>query len=813
MTPSNQTRSINFRPDVEGLRAVAVLMVLLYHIDVPGISGGFAGVDVFFVISGFLITGLLAREVERTGRISLLDFYARRAKRLFPAAALVLAITAAASWWLLPSTRWSSVGGDIVASAAYFINWRLASRSVDYLAEDVAPSPVQHFWSLAVEEQYYIAWPLLFVMLMPMLGRSFRIRPLLLTVTTLVGLPSLAYSVIHTEASPSTAYFITFTRMWELAIGAAIALTTSHWRKLSGVKANLLGWGGMLAIIASSFLINAGTPWPGYAAALPTLGAAAVIAAGFSATGCGPIRVLGLAPMVWIGGISYSLYLWHWPLIQFAKAYFGTGDLPPIHRFIIVTISAALAWATLKLVENPIRNSKRMHEYPRYALSTGLNFTLLGISSGLVLLLMTGNQAGISAAALTARMTGSSPGIQGAAVIKIDGGSDPALLPVDHVGEFLPTPETATTDVPDAYNRGCQLGFESTQPKTCISGVVGGSKKVALLGDSKAMQWLPALQLIAHRHDWEIQINTKSSCGFHDRDQKGRDGNPYSECAEWNRLLLPRILHEQQPDIAFVSMGGGSTHENAEEIDSLKRQWKTLIDAGIRVVAIANNPHPGKNIYECVARNKEKLTVCSFPRRAAPATASMRVAAMEVSATFIDLNDHICAKAVCAPIVGNVLIYRQGSHITRTYAASLAPKLESELERAGLFGPRQRSPSRGLPTSTSRSVDSGQHYVANVLIPKTYRIVFDRTRPDKNSTVTRRIKFSYKGKSRDEVFKESIAAFRDQGFVEGRISERNDGSIATNFRNDAGQVMAFSVTPAAALDGTGFLSIPQKKRQ
>src|SRR5690625_3732468 len=246
MSRPTHTPSSAFRPDIEGMRAVAIGLVLIYHAGLSQLPGGFVGVDVFFVISGFLITGLLIREIERTGRISLRRFYARRAKRLLPATGVVLIATSLLTWLTISAVEWRDFGLDIVASALYVVNWQLASRSVDYLAEDVGPSPVQHFWSLAVEEQYYIIWPVLLVLLAWWLRRrgSQRIRPYLgLAVMLLIGF-SLAFSIYFTTVDPSRAFFVTPTRLWELGIGAAVAIGAGWWQRIPGVLSATLGWLG-----------------------------------------------------------------------------------------------------------------------------------------------------------------------------------------------------------------------------------------------------------------------------------------------------------------------------------------------------------------------------------------------------------------------------------------------------------------------------------------------------------------------------------------------------------------------------------------
>ncbi len=674
-----RTHASHFRPDVEGLRAIAVGMVLLYHIGVGWASGGFAGVDVFFVISGFLITGQLAKEVERTGSISLLDFYSRRAKRLFPAAALVLATTALLAAWLLPSTRWTEVGGDIFASAAYFINWQLAARSVDYLAEDSVASPVQHFWSLAVEEQYYIVWPALLVITLLAFRRVGKSKALWATIAG-VALPSLCYSIYLTQTEPGPAYFSTLTRMWELAIGAAVALGAAAWARIPARIAQIVGWTGVAAIVAALLLINTNTPWPSYSAALPTLGAAAVIVGGYAAGNRGPVALLGTRGFCWVGAISYSLYLWHWPMIEFAKVRTGVDMLTPIVAAGVVALSMLLAWITLKFVENPIRFSTNMNANPRYALSTGANFSLIGAVAGLALVAYTSiDGAGTSVAGGEARVA------LGAKALRMDAPrGDPAGRPTDHVDWYTPAAAQAVRDIPQAYEDDCQLSVEETTPKTCIYGKPDGKTTVAVVGDSKIVQWMPALELLAHQHEWKILLHGKSSCGFHSRPLT-LNGKPYTQCTEWNRAVLDRLLTQDKPDFLITSHGRGSRQANEKEVAALLEWWTPLAAQGTKIIAIANNPNPRGNVYECVAENPEQLTTCAFPRNTGSGTASLEAASRALpGASFINMNDAICPDKLCAPIIGNVLIYRQGSHVTRTYIESMAPRLDSELRTAGL---------------------------------------------------------------------------------------------------------------------------------
>jgi peptidoglycan/LPS O-acetylase OafA/YrhL len=671
--------SSRFRGDIEGLRAVAVGLVLLYHAGVSFLPGGFVGVDVFFVISGFLITTQLVSEMGRTGTISLVRFYARRAKRLLPAAGIVLLATAVLARLFIPSTRWNEIGGDIVGSALYVVNWRFADRSVDYLAEDSQPSPVQHFWSLAVEEQFYLVWPLLIlaaIVVAKMMRRGRK--PTLWVGLALVIIPSFAWSLSETANVPARAYFETTTRMWELGIGAAVALAAGAFTRLPRGLAIGVGWGGLAAIAAAGLLITTETPWPGYAAALPTLGAAAVIAAGFSVTRGGPASLLALRPLRWIGGLSYSLYLWHWPLLVAATAYLG--GLSTTRGLIVAGVSVIPAWLTARAVENPLRHSAAIARSSRLALSMGVNFTLVGVAAGLVLLLgVTTSQAPAGAVA------------QGAAVLGDKPRNAPAGAVVDHVAWMTPTPAEATADVPAAYADGCQQVTNKTEVATCEYGDRDGQIDVAVVGDSKMVQWMPALQPLADQNGWHVVTYFKSACAFSLATTR-YDGKPYQSCRDWTDEVRRR-LKSDPPDFVVTSQGQGNAldaggKETQQAMTAgLRGVWSELTALGTKVVVVADNGSPGTNVYECVEKNPEKLSACAFDRAryAVSAAPTQHLAVKgQPNVRIVDLFDAICPADRCAPVIGNVLVYRQGSHITATYVKSLTPQLAAALSKAKL---------------------------------------------------------------------------------------------------------------------------------
>lgn len=680
-----------FRPDVEGLRAVAIGLVLIYHAGVSLVPGGFVGVDVFFVLSGFLITGLLIRELEKTGRISLPRFYARRARRLLPAVGVVLVVTAFLTWWTSSVIDWRPFGLDIVAAAAYVVNWRLADRSVDYLAEDVGVSPVQHFWSLAVEEQFYVVWPLLLLLIAWVVRtrKGARLRPVMTVGILLVIVPSLAWSIHYTETNSAQAFFVTTTRLWELGVGALVAIGATVWPKIPRAVAIVVGWAGLVAVAASGLILTENAVWPGSAALWPTLATAAVIIAGYNAGKAGPIALLGIRPAVWIGGLSYSLYLWHWPLLIAATGLWG--ELGAKRGLLVVAFAFIPAYLSYRFVENPIRFAPTLGRSNRLTYSVAANFTLAGVAAGLIVVLAIPSTTGPVDDAQA----------QGAAAVQLDdravarsGYRGPgSVASLDEVKEFTPAAIAAVEDVPEGPKGKCQVDQVSSEPIVCEYGDLDGDVTIAALGDSKLLQWWSALDKIAKDEGWHLVSMTKSACAFGQAMQLNK-GEFYTSCTEWNDNVMKDVL-DLDPDVALVSSrvatalppgteGGNDDRTKQAMEDGLVEAWQTLAHDDIPVVALLDNPGPGHmKVYECVAENPTNLEKCTFDRAEGTerSGASVQVPAAErVPGTqTVDMADAICPTETCVPIIGNVLVFRQTSHITDTYARTLTPELARRL--------------------------------------------------------------------------------------------------------------------------------------
>jgi peptidoglycan/LPS O-acetylase OafA/YrhL len=669
-----------FRPDVEGLRAVAVGAVLLYHAGVPFARGGYVGVDVFFVISGFLITGLLVRELEKTDGISLSRFYSRRAKRLLPLTVVVLAfvVLVALALPLYDPVRMDELSLGVIACALYVMNWLLSARATDYFAAGLQASPVQHFWTLAVEEQFYLIWPTLLLAGAWLSRRSgLGLRPALGVAFAAVAIASLAYSVYSTEVQAGAAYFSTLTRGWELALGGMLALVpASHLGLRSRWVASALALGGLGAIAFSTYRFNDDTLFSGYAALIPTLGTAAIIVAGFATTSAGASRVLTLGPVRHVGRISYSWYLWHWPLLVFAASIWGA--LSPLQGIGVLAASYAPAVVTNRLVEKPFLHSETLTRFPRKALALGGACTAASVALGLGLFALTPTIPEVPESQ-----------VAGAAALR----HDPSLQ--KSAKAVHPSPREAETkkNRPQMYADGCHLDTPETESPGCVYGVPSSDTTVVLFGDSHAMQWFPALNKLAKERDWRLVGLTKSACPPAEvHVYSGTLRREYRECDEWRHRTLERIVQDENPSLIVTSSlptyrpredGKRLPREAVREamVEGYASTLKKLRSTGAPVALIEDVPHPEKNVPQCVSRSLEHLRECATPRSKALSYPKVNSRAAEEvgDVRLIDPTPMICLKKVCPAVIGNSLVYRNGSHLTSTYVRSLTPWLVKHL--------------------------------------------------------------------------------------------------------------------------------------
>jgi peptidoglycan/LPS O-acetylase OafA/YrhL len=683
--PPQRWEGVGFRPDIQGLRAVAVALVLLSHVGFSFAAGGYVGVDVFFVVSGFLITSLLVKEVFDTGKISIAGFYARRARRILPAASAVTIATVIGAWLWFPVTRLEAVMQDAFTVIVYAVNYRFVATETEYLNADQMPSPFQQYWSLAVEEQFYVVWPLLLIGLLLLAKRSPRklVSAALAACAGIFAL-SLVLSVLTTQLSQPTAYYAAHTRIWELAAGALLALMLPTLKRIPKVLAWVLGLAGLAAILAAGVFYDDSTPFPGYTALLPVLGTAAVIAAGSGAKNPSS-SLLATGPFQYVGKISYSLYLWHWPILILIPL---AVDAEPTVGLNTVLLLATIAVAQLSYlyIEEPIRNARPLKTSNMWGLVTGVACSLLGIAMVLVLTVGFGKvppeEAPVDLEAVEEVQDVSEIELrlqEGLAVTSVPADLEPSLTSV-------------TTDEPEIYGNGCHLdAWTEELPADCMFGDASSATTVMLVGDSHAAQWFPALEPIAREQGWKLVTRTKSACTPATVTVYNGDvGGEYTSCQEWRDNVLAEI-DEVKP--AMVILSGEDTPPLVEWEDGSPERWaqgwtdtlaRVTASAGQTVVLTDTPRSPsGDPIPECVALHQDEVEDCVMQRSEAVDDSGNREAAMaaqqEAGATVVETIGWFCYAGACPVITGNTLVYRDSHHMSTPYARSLTQLLEEQL--------------------------------------------------------------------------------------------------------------------------------------
>ncbi|TAM65982.1 acyltransferase family protein [Mycobacterium sp.] len=701
-----------FRPDIEGLRGVAVLAVVLFHCSAPGLGGGFVGVDVFFVISGFLITGLLWREATAAGTVRLSRFYGARARRLLPASATVGVVTTIASVLLLSPLEAKAVIGDGIASALYVGNYRFARQGVDYFhISKNTISPFQHYWSLGVEEQFYLVWPALIIGTAWLVRRARRraatahatssVTPYLL-VLALVGAVSFAMSLAATRAAPPVAFFSLHTRAWELAAGGLVALTTNQWRRLPAFLAIIVGWGGMALILLACNQVDATTPYPGTAALLPVLGTGLVIGAGCAAASRGCGRVLASRPMRAVGRVSYSWYLWHWPVLLLATPLLGR-PMGPLDGVAAVVVSFGLAVLTLRLIENPLRYSASLRRSAARSLALGAGATAVAVCVGVTLLVYVPTPIGRGPAAPALRVS-AGPSPEGRNVELYDAAVRHVLAQVQaavasSVG-LKDVPSNLDPPLTDAVRERVPNGLESClrnlievdQPE-CATGDTASKTTVALVGDSNAFSWSSAFQQVAAQRHWRLEVLTKGACPMLDLPLKVFVQRNYTECEQWRNQIIARLQGER-PRLVVLGMlrhdsGTGSPPYAPAWLDSLTRLLRQLRETGANVLVLGPTPDLHSTAPDCLSAHLDDATACSATRSTAvndPGMAAERAATNAGGGQYADVTELFCAPDRCPAIVGNNLVYGDEFHLTPEYARVLAPVMGALADRALIGG-------------------------------------------------------------------------------------------------------------------------------
>nr|WP_058253601.1 MULTISPECIES: acyltransferase family protein [unclassified Gordonia (in: high G+C Gram-positive bacteria)] len=685
---ASHARRSHVRLDLQGMRAVAVLAVVADHLfGWP--RGGFVGVDVFFVLSGFFITGVLIRERSRTGKLSFRKFYVHRARRIIPSAMLVIVATVIVSYVLLTETRAKGAFIDGLWATIFLSNWRFERTGTDYFAQGQPPSPLQHYWSLSIEEQFYFVWPVLLVALFAATRRFSRRgrryppkrQAWIATAMGAICLASFGWACWQSFASPTAAYFSTFTRIWELGVGALLAICTPVLARIPSKIRPFLSYVGLAGVFSSLFLISADSTFPGPGAALPVLSTALVIAA-FIGVKERAVPHLTNRASVYVGEVSYTLYLWHWPVIVLLAAVIPEGG--PYYLTALVT-TAVLTVVTFHLYENPIRRSSWLESDSRsrgrlpWRATTGwvTAGAFLGVAAlmGALVVESADQRSAQSQAnqelvvADVAPREDDAPSCLGAAALEVPG------CPLrDPSKPLLPGIDSFADDTQGAYRCYREQGREL---RNCVYGYDGpNARRIAVVGDSHAAMLLPALSPYLRENRWSMTTFVGNGCQWVIR--SGGD------C---DKTVLPQMqdkLLSERYDLVITSAS-----REFGDVDQYLAAWRPVASRGTKVLVVADNPAVPEETLNCLTRvslgGSDNTGNCSTPREVALATPDPLIGAARQlpGATLLDMTASFCDQAACPAVIGDVIVYRDtNGHVSATYAKTLSPQLISSIEKA-----------------------------------------------------------------------------------------------------------------------------------
>jgi peptidoglycan/LPS O-acetylase OafA/YrhL len=673
-----------FRPDIEVLRAFAVTIVVIAHSKLA-LHSGFIGVDVFFVISGFLITRHIFEEIQKTGTLSLKNFYAKRILRILPLSTLVLVMTMVLSFNFLSPLQITNFAWDAFFSGFSAINFRFAITGTDYFQAGTAISPFQHFWSLAVEEQFYLVWPLILLFIVKIvLGKNSipssgvtksnidRFRITINIVLTVIILISLYLSYTITNSSQPWAYFGIHTRAWQLAIGSIISFNLDKLSLIPTRIARVGSWLGFLGLLLGLLVIDEKSPYPGLLALIPTLSTALVIVSGTNYNTKSFETFFDNKYIRWVGKISYSWYLIHWPF--FVVMFYNIGErIRPIDKLSMIIITFFLSCLSYLVFENKIRFSP-------YFKSSFQKTYILGLS-----LIVVSSMIGYGFANKRSKLdsvfanTIIAQAVEGSIYQKIDDAANLKALPkklitsLDKAAEDRPTLGCIAEKTDELVKK---------DPK-CITGNKNSDKKIVLLGDSHAHQWVESIDKIAQKYDYRLLSFTKPGCPI--EDIKHIDPilkREYTECYSWREDALKQIT-EMKPEI-IISAGIGYATSTEQKFDEYIKKLKTISKNVIRII---DNPKPNEEVFipECLTKNRIEIQICSF--QSPNKNDKFDIPNLEIKVgtangiTLINSIEWLCSNEVCPPIIDNIVVYKDNNHISNTYAKYLSPLLGNKIFR------------------------------------------------------------------------------------------------------------------------------------
>jgi peptidoglycan/LPS O-acetylase OafA/YrhL len=667
-------------------------------------KGGYVGVDCFFVLSGFLITGLLLSGVNKRGHVSFVDFYIRRAKRILPAATLTLVVTMGAAYYLLNEVRAKQAIWDSVYASFFTANIRFAREATDYFAQGQPPSPIQHYWSLSLEEQFYFVWPALLAVTLFGLslgarrsshgsfGLSTWAMRRVFVVLVLAGAASLAWSVYYTHHEPTAAYFSTSARVWELALGSALAVGASSLARIPSVARTGMGWIGLIALLAASVMYSSTTEFPGYAALLPTLGTALVIAAGIG--GVSRLAVgaqLSRAPLRYVGDRSYALYLWHWPVLTIGILYAG-HDLSVAAKLLLILGAFALSVISYALIENPIRRARW---------GTSASAILVPVSAAAVAVVAIVTLGSIGAKILREEnATGAEAraAVMQPTVVKATRASSLptviAAVKAARRGARIPsglTPPVSQLQSPKYlydFPGDCVPRTDSqTTSDICHLGVADSTKSIVVFGDSHAQMWMPAILAMAEQDGWAVIPLVKSGCvpsTWLDKGYNGTKANIIRQCHTWYRWASSQVT-ALRPDVLMTS-GCCSTANGPTEAFT-KHGYMSLVSIGKRVsksvIVLADDPGVDKQPVDCLLARHATMKTCTTTLNPELTVLNSDLAALASRKGFNFLNTKgwFCYASQCPMVVGRTIVYRDTGHVTLPYMLQLAAPFRSAFRR------------------------------------------------------------------------------------------------------------------------------------